>query len=103
MLIKIDGHSKWIDAIPLRSATAKTTTDVLGRFFASFGLPKEQLVTMHIIGFKILIPPYYMVSNRTAKRAIQVRSEADYAEDGKPVTTSTTTSKIPTDILYNTS
>ena len=73
------------------------------KIFVSFGLPKEQLVTMHIIGFKILIPPYYMASNSTAKRAIQVRSEADYAEDGKPVTTSTTTSKIPTDILYNTS
>ena len=43
-----------------------------------------------------------MASNRTAKRAIQVRSEADYAEDGKPVT-SMTTSKISTDILYNTS
>ena len=46
MLIIIDGHSKWIDTIPLRSATAKTTTDVLRRFFATFGLPKEQLVTM---------------------------------------------------------
>ena len=46
MLIIIDGHSKWIDAISLRSATAKTATDVLRRFFASFGLPKEQLVTM---------------------------------------------------------
>ena len=51
--------------------------------------------------FKILIPPYYTASNRAAKRAIQVRSEAGYAEDGKPVTTSMTTSKISTAILYN--
>ena len=51
--------------------------------------------------FKILIPPYYTASNRAAKRAIQVRSEAGYVEDGKPVTTSmhVTTSKISTDIL----
>ena len=35
-----------------------------------------------------------MASNRTAKRAIQVRSEAGYVEDGKLVTTSTTTRKI---------
>ena len=41
VLVIIDIHSKWIEAIPLRTATAATTIDALRRFFASFGLPEE--------------------------------------------------------------
>ena len=33
----IDAHSKWIDATPMRSATAMITIDLLRRFFANFG------------------------------------------------------------------
>ena len=53
--------------------------------------------------FKISIPPYHSASNRAAERAVQVCSEAGNAEDEKPVTTSTMTSKVSADIVYNTS
>ena len=41
VLVIIDSHSKWIEAIPLRLATTSTTVDALRLFFASFGLPEE--------------------------------------------------------------
>ena len=41
VLVIIDIHSKWIEAIPLRTATAATSIEAIRRFFASFGLPEE--------------------------------------------------------------
>ena len=41
VLVIVDNHSKWIEAIPLHSATASSTIDALRLFLASFGLPKE--------------------------------------------------------------
>lgn len=39
ILIAIDGHSKWIDAILLSTATASITVQQLRKIFAQFGLP----------------------------------------------------------------
>ena len=72
--------------MPLRSATAKTTTDVLRRFFAGFGLPEElvsdngpQFTSQDFMVFcsnngikHTLISPYHPASNGAAERAIQV-------------------------------
>ena len=44
MLVIIDKHSKWTEAIPLRTATAATTIEALRRFFASFGLLEEIVI-----------------------------------------------------------
>ena len=44
VLVMIDSHSKWIEAIPMHSATTNTTVNALRVFFASFGLP-EQIVS----------------------------------------------------------
>jgi len=41
VLVIIDIHSKWIEAIPLKTATATTTIEALWKFFASFGLPEK--------------------------------------------------------------
>ena len=90
VLIIIDAHSKWIDAVPLRSVTAKTTTDALRRFFASFGLPEElvsdngpQFTSQDFKAFcsnngikHTLIPPYHPASNGAAERAAQVVKQA---------------------------
>ena len=86
VLIIIDAHSKWIDAMPLRSATAKTTTDALRRFFASFGLPEKlvsdngpQFTSQDFKAFCLnngikhtLVAPYHPASNGAAERAVQV-------------------------------
>ena len=41
VLVIIDVHSKWIDAVPLRRATVTTTVSALPKFFSNFGLPEE--------------------------------------------------------------
>ena len=41
VLVIIDVHSKWIEAVPLRRATAATTVSALQTFFSNFGLPEE--------------------------------------------------------------
>ena len=41
VLVVIDVHSKWIEAMPLRKATAATTVSALQTFFCNFGLPDE--------------------------------------------------------------
>ena len=83
VLVIIDSHSKWIEAIPLHSATANTTIDALRlRIFASFRLPKE-IVSDNSPQFTLqefcknngikhtLIPPYHPAKNGAAERAMQ--------------------------------
>ena len=41
VLVIIDNHSKWIETIPLHSATAGSAIDALKLCFASFGLPRD--------------------------------------------------------------
>ena len=90
VLVIIDAHSKWIDATPLRSATTRTTIEVLRRFFANFGLPEElvsdngpQFTSQEFRKFcsnngiqHCLIPPYHPASNGAAERAVQVVKQA---------------------------
>lgn len=40
LLIVIDAHLKWIEAMPLTTATAGTTIQQLRKLFAQFGLPE---------------------------------------------------------------
>jgi len=44
MLVTIDVHSKWIEALPLRKATASMMISALQTFFANFGF-SEEIVT----------------------------------------------------------
>ena len=90
VLVIIDSHSKWIEAMPLRSATASTTVDALRIFFASFGLPTEivsdngpQFTAQDFKDFYVnngikhtLIPPYHPATNGAAERAMQVVKQA---------------------------
>jgi len=41
VLVIIDSHSKWIEAVPLHPATASITVEALRVFFLNFGLPEE--------------------------------------------------------------
>ena len=82
----IDIHSKWIEVIPIRKATAATTVSALQSFFANFGLPEELVLdnrsqfTSHIFssfckgnGIKhSLTPPYHPASNGAAECSVPV-------------------------------
>ena len=86
VLVIVDVHSKWIDAVPLRRATAATTIGALQKFFSNFGLPKElvsdngpQFTAQTFSDFcklngikHSLIPPYHPASNGAAERSVQV-------------------------------
>ena len=90
VLVIIDVHSKWIEAVPLRSATAATTIQVLKTFFSNFVLPDEivgdngsQFTAQQFQEFcksngikHSCIPPYHPASNGAAERAVQVVKSA---------------------------
>ena len=90
VLIIIDVHSKWIEAIPLRQATTATTLQALQIFFANFGLPEEivsdngpQFTSTDFAeycrnkGIKhSRTPPYHPASNGAAERSVQVVKQA---------------------------
>ena len=92
VLVIIDVHSKWIEAIPMHSATADTTVNALRKFFSSFGLPEEIVsdngtqFTAHQFqtfcernGIKhSKTPPYtyHPASNGAAERAVAVVKHA---------------------------
>ena len=40
LLIMIDAHSKWIEALPTQSTSSHATIKLLRSIFAQFGLPK---------------------------------------------------------------
>ena len=90
VLILIDVHSKWIEAVPLYVVTAATTLYTLQSFFPNFGLPEEivrdsgpQFSASTFSDFcksngikHLFIPPYHPASNRAAERAVQVIKQA---------------------------
>ena len=90
VLVIIDIHSKWIEAIPLKTATAATTIEALRKFFANFGLPEEiisdngpQFVATDFSTFcgqngikNMYTPPYHPASNGAAEWAVQVIKQA---------------------------
>ena len=40
-LVVIDAHSKWLEAVPMKIATALNTIQHLRQLFARFGIPKS--------------------------------------------------------------
>ena len=86
VLVIIDVHSKWIEAVPLRSATAATTIQALKTFFSNFRLPNEivsdngsQFTAQQFQEFcksngikHSRIPPYHSASNGAAEWAVQI-------------------------------
>ena len=86
ILILIDAHSKWIEAICTPSATSSAVIEELRTLFAQFGIP-ETIVTdngscfdsaeieafFENNGIKhITSAPYHPASNGLAKRAVQI-------------------------------
>ena len=86
VLVVIDAHSKWIEAIPLKTATAFTTICQLKKLFAQFGLP-HTLVSDNGPQFAAAefqeycqfngirhsrVAPYHPSSNGLAERAVRV-------------------------------
>ncbi|UYV84327.1 K02A2.6-like [Cordylochernes scorpioides] len=54
LLIVVDSHSKWIEAIPMRETTTRKTIEQLRRLFSSYGLP-EELVSDNGPQFTVLL------------------------------------------------
>lgn len=85
ILVVIDAHSKWIEAIPVTSANAVNTVAELRRVFATHGLPAEivsdngtpfvnelfQEFTVKNNISHIRVAPYHPASNGMAERAVQ--------------------------------
>lgn len=85
LLVVVDSHSKWIEAIPLAHATARNTVDALRTLFSRFGLPhtivsdngtlftgwefNEFLQQNGVV--HVRPPPYHPQSNELAERAVQ--------------------------------
>ena len=84
-LIVVDSYSKWLELVPLSSATSSLTIDSLRSIFATHGLPKE-FVTNNRTQFsstefkefmtsngvrQIFSSPYHPSSNGLAERAMQ--------------------------------
>lgn len=84
-LIVVDSYSKWLEVVPLSSATSSLTIDSLRSIFATHGLPKEfvtdngtQFSSTEFKEFmtsngvrQIFSPPYHPSSNGLAERAVQ--------------------------------
>lgn len=86
LLIVIDAHLKWIEVIPLLTATVGTTIQQLRKLFSQFGLP-ETIVSDNGPQFTArkfqvfcssneirhtLISPYHPSSNGLAERAVRI-------------------------------
>lgn len=85
LLIVVDSHSKWLEAIPLGQATSRSTVDALRTLFSRFGLPRTvvsdngpQFVGQEFVEFMhrngiihIRTPPYHPQSNGMAERAVR--------------------------------
>ena len=84
-LIVVDAHSKWLEVLPMTTATALTTIQHLRTLFARFGIP-ESLVSDNGPQFTaaefqlfckqngirhIQVVPYHPASNGLAERAVQ--------------------------------
>ena len=86
VLVMIDAHSKWIEAVPTTTATSAAVIEVCRERFAQFGLP-ETVVTDNGSCFvssefeaflkrngiqHVTTAPYHPASNRLAERAVQI-------------------------------
>ena len=84
LLVLIDAHSKWLEAVPVQRATAEATTSALRHIFATHGLPEvivsdngspftaaefENFCKMNGIRH-LRTPPFHPASNGAAERAV---------------------------------
>nr|XP_054919421.1 uncharacterized protein K02A2.6-like [Dermacentor andersoni] len=85
LLIVVDSHTKWIEALPVKSATTEVTIARLRELFARFGLPQtvvsdngpqfasqqfSQFMTVNNITH-LRSAPYHPQSNGLAERAVR--------------------------------
>ena len=85
-LVFVDAHSKWVDAIPMKSTTSIETIAVLRNIFSAHGLPAQvvtdngpQFISEEFAEFvgqnginHIRSSPYHPASNGQAERVIQI-------------------------------
>lgn len=86
ILVVIDSHSKWIEAIPMVHATSCATKQHLKKMFAQFGIPRtvvtdngspfvsqefEQFLVKSGINH-LTSSPYHPATNGQAERAVQI-------------------------------
>jgi len=83
--ILVDAYSKWLEVIPMSSATSNATMEVLSSVFAMHGLPKflvtdngPQFISTDFRSFlenngirHLRSPPYHPSTNGLAERAVQ--------------------------------
>jgi hypothetical protein len=84
-LVVVDAHTKWLDVIPMKTATLATTIEKLRVIFATHGLPQtvvsdngsvftsvEFADFMKMNGIKhVKVAPFHPASNGLAERAVQ--------------------------------
>ena len=126
-LVVVDAHSKWMDVIVMKSATALTTVQRLRTLFSNFGIP-ESIVTDNGPQFAatefeefcrsngirhILIAPYHPASNGLAERGVQTFKKGYHKLTGGTVedrvaqfllqfrvTPHSTTGRSPAELLF---
>ena len=86
LLVVVDAHSKWIEVLPMGTATSRTTIQQLRELFARFGLPSSivsdngpQFASTEFAKFcranairHVLVAPYHPASNGLAERAVRI-------------------------------
>lgn len=86
VLVVIDAHSKWIEALPMSQATSSNTIEALRKLCAQFGIPNtivtdygttfvssefEEYLVQAGIAHKTS-SPYHPATNGQAERAVQI-------------------------------
>lgn len=84
LIVVVDSHSKWIEAVPLKTATAGITTDTLRTLFSTFVLP-QTIITDNGLQFAsqefstfirrngidyVRTAPYHPQSSRLAEQVV---------------------------------
>lgn len=99
LLIVVDAHSKWIEALPMRQATSQSTITAPRLLFATHGIP-EVLVSDNGTCFTsaefttfcemnkirhLRIPPRHPASNGLAERVVQTVKEGLRKQQGSDI------------------
>nr|XP_037285539.1 uncharacterized protein LOC119178406 [Rhipicephalus microplus] len=89
IFVLVDAETKWIEAVPLKTATAATTVDTLRCIFVRFGIPRTvvsdngpQFTSAETARFfrengvrHVTTAPYYPQSNGLAERVVRTIKE----------------------------